>query len=114
PKLRPRVEIPMFVHAMQSWLGRTAIAASALATLAFIVVGAPRSAAAQYAYPAAAYYPYYPYYAYNPDCAYYPYYYPYCGYPYYGVAVGLGWGGWWGGRPWDWGHGGWNHGGGGH
>ena len=39
----PRVEIPLFVHAKQSWLGRMATAASALATLAFIVVGAPRS-----------------------------------------------------------------------
>src|ERR1700737_966874 len=74
----PRVEIPMLVHAKQSWFRRVAVAAAALSTVTFMVAAAPRPAAAQ---------PYNPYYAYNPYCAYYPYY-PYCSpyyasYPYY-------------------------------
>src|SRR5262245_24450057 len=101
-------------HAKPSGFRRVAIAAGALATVAFTVAATPRPAAAQ---------PYYPY-AYNPYCAYYPYY-PYCspyyGYPYSGFPLGItvgwggwwgpGWGGWWGGPGW-WGRGwgGWGRG----
>jgi hypothetical protein len=42
--LLPRVEIPMRVHAKQSWFRRVAVAAAALATVAFMVTAAPRSA----------------------------------------------------------------------
>ena len=95
----PRVEIPMFANAKQSWFRRVAVGAAALATVAIVGRGgaASRRSAVRpgYAYPYAGYaypaaYPYYPY-------PYYPYYgYPYYGYP-VGINIGWGWGGWWGG-----------------
>src|SRR5262249_4582803 len=87
----------MFVRAQQNWFRRVALAAAFLATAAFALGATPQPAAAQYygggpgyGYP---YYPYYPYY--NP---YYAYGYPYWGWGWGWPWIGVGWGGWWGGR----------------